>query len=262
MPESWVKLELLGEPEYETNKGASDHHDVWVQDFYGVRAMVFNGDHVQSSMKVGKPHELAGEYTRCMMAFLLFHPRPQRIVMIGLGGGSLAKFIYYEMPDASITIVEVNPKVVAAARSHFHLPRDDERLPVVIAEGGRYVAAHRATADVLIVDGFDANGQAPSLCTQSFYDDCFAALRPGGILVVNLLGDDESTDVYLQRIQASFGDTVLTIRLGEDGNVVVFGFQDAQPPRRNDELVARAQALKAMYELAFPLFVRTIKRVS
>src|SRR6266852_3464507 len=120
-------------PRIRDGHGASEHHDVWVQDFYGVRAMSFNGDHVQSTMKVGKPHQLAGEYTRRMMAFLLFHPRPQRIVMIGLGGGSLAKFIYYEMPDASITVVEVNPKVVAAARSHFHMPRDDERLRVVIA---------------------------------------------------------------------------------------------------------------------------------
>ena len=55
------------------------------------------------------------------------------------------------------------------------------------------------------------NGQASSLCSRAFYDDCFAALRPGGVFVANLLSCDENADIYLRRIQGSFGDRVLIL---------------------------------------------------
>jgi spermidine synthase len=225
-----------------------------------MRAMSFHRGPVQSAMKVGTPEELAGEYTRRIMAFLLFHPAAQRIAMIGLGGGSLAKFVYREMPEASITVVEVNPKVAAVARSHFQLPQDDARLRIVIGEGSHYVATHRDNADILIVDGFDLNGQPPSLCTQSFYDDCRAALRPGGVLVVNLLGSDHRMGIYLKRIGVSFGGTVLTLPSDEDGNLLVFAFQDVQLPS-DEELVERAVQLQARYGLVFPLFVHALTHV-
>jgi spermidine synthase len=260
--ESWVKLDAPSAAEYATQTANSDHHDVYIQDWHGVRAMSFNLGPVQSAMKVARPEELAGEYTRRIMAFLLFHPAARRIVMIGLGGGSLAKFVYREMPEASITVVEVNPKVVAAARSHFQLPQDDARLHIVIDEGSHYVATHEDNADVLIVDGFDLNGQPPSLCTQSFYDDCRAALRPGGVLVVNILGIDDSMDLYLERMDLSFGGTLLTLPSDEDGNFLVFAFQDAQPRAANEELIERAAHLQGRYGLAFPVFVRALTHAS
>ena len=36
-------------------------------------------------------------------------------------------------------------------------------------------------------------GQPPQLCSQDFYDDCFRALAPGGVLVVNLHVDHPGT---------------------------------------------------------------------
>lgn len=258
MSDSWLKLDFTSVPEYGT--GGAEHHDVYVQDRFGIRAMSFGNGEEQSAMRLGKPHELAIEYTRRIMAFLLFHPAPNDILMIGLGGGSLAKFIYYEMPGASITVAEVNPKVVAAARSHFQLPSDGERLRVVIAQGSRYLATHKGSAEVLIVDGFDANGQVSSLCSQAFYRNCFAALRPGGVFVANLLRFRKNTGVYLTRIRASFGNAVRVLTSGEDGNLVVFGFKDARTLRQNRKQIDRAQALKATYGLPFPVFAREIKR--
>jgi spermidine synthase len=117
------------------------------------------------------------------------------------------------------------------------------------------MATYRGSADVLIVDGFDVNGQVSSLCSQAFYDDCFAALRPGGVFVANLLICDENADIYLRRIQGSFGDRVLILPLREDDNLVVFAFENARPMARMNELFDRAEALKVMYGLAFPVFV-------
>src|SRR5882724_10656236 len=100
-------------------------------------------------MKLDDPDELVLSYTRAMMAFLLFHPRPEHVVMIGLGGGSLTKFVYRNLPDARTTVIESEPKVIAVARQYFHLPPDDGRLVVETAEGGAWVAANRNCCDVL-----------------------------------------------------------------------------------------------------------------
>ena len=69
-------------------------HDVLVEEYEGMRLMSFDGDRLQSAMAINSPYELAVAYTQRIMSFLLFHPAPQRIAMIGLGGGSLAKCIY------------------------------------------------------------------------------------------------------------------------------------------------------------------------
>ncbi len=239
-----------------------DQYEVLVEEYAGLRMMSFDGDRLQSAMKVSRPYELAVAYTQRIMSFLLFHPVPREIVMIGLGGGSLAKFIHHEMPDTSTTIVEVDPRVLATARSYFCLPEDDECLRVVIAEGSEYVAMHHDCADILIVDGFDFNGQAPLLCTQPFYDDCFTALRPGGVLVVNLVGVGKAEQVFLERIRTRFGDMALTSRSDIDDNCIVFGFRDKQDFLSDGKLIDLAETLMHRYGLPFPSFLETIKRMS
>ena len=97
-----------------------------VSDARGVRSLHVGGEAIQSSMKIGAPFALALDYTRCMMAFLLFHPEPRRALMIGLGGGSLAKFFYKRLKKAALKVVELDARVLAAAREHFALPPDLE----------------------------------------------------------------------------------------------------------------------------------------
>ena len=65
-----------------------------VSDARGVRTLHVGGEAIQSAMRLDDPFALALDYTRCMMAFLLFHPEPREALMIGLGGGSLAKFFH------------------------------------------------------------------------------------------------------------------------------------------------------------------------
>ncbi|MEK7438200.1 MAG: spermidine synthase, partial [Pseudomonadota bacterium] len=83
----------------------------------GVRSLHLGGDAIQSSIRLSRPDELALDYTRAMMAFLLFQPLPREVLMIGLGGGSMARYIHQRMPGTRTTVVEINAKVLAAARS-------------------------------------------------------------------------------------------------------------------------------------------------
>lgn len=85
------------------------------------KALHFSISDIQSCMRIDDPNALALEYTRTMMGFLLFRPEPRSIGMVGLGGGSLAKFCYHHLPGARIQIAEINPLVIAL-RDEFHIP--------------------------------------------------------------------------------------------------------------------------------------------
>ena len=186
----------------------------------GIRSLHFTHGEVQSSMRVGRPDELQVDYTRTMMGFLLLDPQPRRITMIGLGGGSLVKFCHRHLPCARMTVVENNPGVIALRRE-FGIPDDDARLSIVTDDGALHVAGVGGAIDVLLVDGFDHAGQPPQLCSQDFYDNCFRALAPAGVLAVNLHVDHPEHDLFIQRIAERFDGNAMEVMAGEKANCIV-----------------------------------------
>ena len=167
------------------------------------KSMVFSDIDIQSRMSVARPDELQFEYTRLMMGVLLFQPQPKRILMVGLGGGSLAKFCYKHLPEAHITVVEINPHVIAL-RQIFCIPDDDARFQVVQMDAAHFMAQTEQTFDVVFVDGFDQHGMPEQLCSPQFYSDCRRVLRHGGVAVANLHRFSAYRDVYVDRIEAAF----------------------------------------------------------
>ena len=247
---------------WRTHKAVGEQGVVEVSERDGVRFLHLGSDTVQSAMRVKAPNELELAYTRSMMGFLLFHPEPRDILMIGLGGGSVAKFVYHRLPAVKTRVVEINPQVVVAARSHFCVPEADQRLQIEITDGMEHVRNHPATCDVLMVDGYDDRSQVEALASQNFYDDCAAALTPDGVLVVNLWGSDKLFDVYFRRIEASFNGLVLAMPTGRMSNIIVFGFKRSPGNPRWQELKERAKILEAEYGLEFPDFIDALRSLN
>ena len=184
----------------------------------GIVTLYFKMGSVQSQMREDAPDDLLLTYTRIMLTFLRFNPSPRSITMIGLGGGSMAKWCHRHLPQADITVVEINPRVIAL-RDRFYIPQDDHRFRILHEDGADFVARSPGKTDVLIVDGYDTDEQPPELCSQAFYNDCYRTLTSFGLMVVNLCDCDDQ--VSMARISKSFGDQIFTI-LPEDGNAVVF----------------------------------------
>jgi spermidine synthase len=201
------------------------HVKPFVHDSLTHKALHFSISEIQSRMLLADPYLLDLEYTRTMMGFVLFNPKPERIAMLGLGGGSLAKFCYRHLPHARIEVVEINPHVIAL-RDEFLVPADDQRFHVMRIDGARFVRDCPERFDVLMVDGFDDQGQAPQLASQSFYDDCRDALRPGAVVVVNLHQGHRHHDRHVERIRRSFDGEMLLVDDGEGCNSVVFACKD------------------------------------
>ena len=110
---------------WRVRKPSDDNESVYISEKFGVRTLHIGSDTVQSSMRLSKPNDLEVSYTRSMMGFLLFNPQPRSVLMIGLGGGSIAKFIYHRFPEARAVAVEVNQQVVDVARQYFFVPPNE-----------------------------------------------------------------------------------------------------------------------------------------
>lgn len=200
----------------------------FVQEKGSEKTLHFALDEVQSRMDVRNPQALHLAYTRMMMGFLLFVPLPSTIGMIGLGGGSLAKFCHRHLPQARITVIEINPYVIAL-REEFRVPRDSERFEVIEADGAAFLRETTRRFDVLLVDAYDETGLPEPLATQRFFDDCRAALSPAGMLVVNLHGDHPHHTVHVDRLRRSFDDAVLVVDDTARDNRIVFA-ENGRPP--------------------------------
>lgn len=182
----------------------------------------FAGSVTQSRMRTFQPHHLLVPYTRTMMASLLLRPRPRLIGMIGLGGGSQAKFCHRQLPDTRVEVAENNPGVVAM-RHRFRIPADDARLQVFVEDGQTFLRARRGRYDILLVDAYDPQGIPAALSTQRWYDDCRDALAVDGVMASNLFCAD--AERHVEKLRRSFGaQRVLVLQEPHMSNRVAFAW--------------------------------------
>jgi len=243
-------------------RASSGRSDLSISEEDGIRFLHLGGEHIQSAMRITAPHALELDYTRTMMAFLLFHPRPSDCLMIGLGGGSIPKFIHRRLRQTRVRAIELDPAVVTAARSLFHVPPEDARMRIEIGDGAKVVRAAMAQCDVLFADGFIDGKQVPELVSEEFYGASFEALRSPGILVVNFFGHDRRFTRYLKRIERPFEGRVVCLEAREDGNVIAFGLKGLPERISWDALRTRAARLEARLGLPFGQFVKGLRRMN
>lgn len=192
-------------------------------------SMQFDMNLIQSRMLLSDPIALDLPYTQTMMAFLLLNAAPAKVLMIGLGGGSLPKYCHAHLPDADITVVEINAEVIAL-RDTFKVPPDGERFRVVAGDGAAFVAkAAPGAYDLILVDAFNYDGQPDPLSSLDFYKACRKALVKGtGALVVNLQDTEPECTRLVGRIWQTFGEPVMALDIECGGNrIVVAGTEEA-----------------------------------
>ncbi len=235
------------------------HSPVEISERNDTRFLHLGGPAVQSAMRLKDPYALELEYTRAMMAFLLFVPDPSDIALIGLGGGSIAKYIHRHLPQSHLTALEINPEVIAAAHAYFMLPPNDARLTVIAGDGAAFVHENPDSQDVLLVDGFDAKRIVDALASAEFYRACKAMLQPGGVAVFNLWGSDEYYPRYFDRLARAFGEHVVQLPAEKKGNIIVFAFRKPLPPVGLAHLQRAAQHLESQLGLEFEAFVSRMR---
>lgn len=223
------------------------NNSIDVSEEAGIRYLHFSVDWIQGAMRIQRPNALELAYTREMMAGLLLReaPWPREALLIGLGAGSLAKYIYHKLPETRITVVEIDPQVEIVARLHFKLPDDPTRLRIVIGDGAEYMLGDGKKFDYILVDGFDKSGRAGVLDTLPFYQACRSRLTEEGLMAVNLLGRSRGFNASKERIESAFEGRSLVFPSCDSGNTIAFATDGDPVDVTLDDLIARAKHLHA-----------------
>lgn len=221
------------------------------------RQLLFGLDLIQSSMRLDDPCALEFAYTRKMMAFVLFVPSPRHVLMVGLGGGSLAKFCHRHLPRARLTVVEIDPDVIAL-REAFDVP-DDKRLAIVEADAATYLPEVEGDTDVLLLDGFDAKGIAPAFLSRSFYRAARNRLRPGGMAVANFAGPRKYWSRHLALLNEAFEGRVQVGTVPGGDNHIAFAFADAGYSLDWKQMEKRAARLGERFPLDFSAIMDSLR---
>ncbi len=235
-----------------------------IVDKEGVRALHFGSHSRQSTMLLAEPNELHSLYAQSMMGLLLFNDKPEDILMIGLGGGTIPKYLLHHFEQCKIQVVEYRDSVLKIARSHFGLPLNP-RLKIKIGCGGEYVSTQsrkiREKHDIIIVDAFDHEGMAPQVASENFFDGCKSLLKNDGLLAINLWGNNK--DLFQDiawNIGRVFEWRILFLPVRKRGNIIGFAFRENATQYTMKQLREKAKQLEQQYHFEFTLYVKDFKR--
>ncbi len=160
------------------------HHIVVAEDRFA-RYLRFDRS-FQSGMYLNDPFESPFLYPAYAHLGLIFRPQAKRVLMVGLGGGSIQKRFWRDYPDMRIDVVELDPMVDVAKR--FFVVREDPRLRITVLDGRLFLRGTAQKYDIIILDAYFADSIPFHLTTKEFLQIVRSRLMPGGVVVSNIIG--------------------------------------------------------------------------
>jgi spermidine synthase len=226
-----------------------------VVESYGVRSLHFGSTARQSAMALANPDHIELPYLRAMLVGLVFVPAPARILILGLGGGSLPRFLLQQYPETVIEVVESRAAMVGVAREYFGLA-DGGGLIIRIADAGEYLQQRLTEGhcqyDLILVDVFDDQGLAPMVIRHDFFEALASLVNFSGVVGVNLWsGHAESFRAVMRLLKRCFPTGVYTLPVVGRGNVIGLGLEATLGVPRLKGCLARAQSLELRTGIEF-----------
>lgn len=208
------------------------YRNIVVAEGEGHRCMKFGRLHArQSCIMLSDPNRLVLNYSHGMLASFFAIENPQRVLVIGLGGGVLPNALHNLNPLLDIDAVELDPAVVRVARSHFGYVTDEKSkvyesdARVFIRSQGRLGEKY----DLIFIDAFDKDYIPEHLLTVEFLTQVRNLLRPGGLVASNTFAAGALAGSEAATYQSVFGE-LLNINL-PGGNRIILSSRDGLPSK-------------------------------
>ncbi|MBW2316893.1 MAG: fused MFS/spermidine synthase [Deltaproteobacteria bacterium] len=204
----------------------------------------------QSVISLTDPDAVPTEYVRLATLGLALARRTERVLLVGLGGGTFTNLVRRVRPGAEIDAVELDPVVVEAATRFFGV-EPSPRHRIHVADAADFLAKTERRFDLVFLDTYDGEGMPAHLATEAYFTSAVRRLRPGGVVVANFgVGEPMDYVALARRLRAAAGDA-LCISGREEANLVVLAGA-ADTLRRRDVATGAAQ-LDAEGRLPFRL---------
>jgi spermidine synthase len=206
------------------------------------------------------PDDMPVPYTQTFAAALLYPEKVRRILMVGLGAGSVSTYLARAMPDVAIDVVELDPGVIAAGRKYFGLLETD-RVRFIESDGRVYLNRNKGLYDLILLDAFREQGVPFHLLTREFYSLVKERLAPGGVVASNV---EDDTKLHAATI-ATFGAVFPTVDVyrnkdPEEAESILVATSGAKPS--TEALIECATALQQQYHFRYPMADRVGERLA
>jgi spermidine synthase len=235
-------------------EGDSLYHHIRVSEEGGYRYLSFNRARgSQSKVSVKEPFKLQFPYTRAAFVVPAFMERkPERILLVGLGGGSIPRVMAKKYPDAEIDIVEIDEDVITAAKKYFFfIPTSKMRISVM--DGRRFLRSSTEKYDIIFLDAYDDMSIPFHLTTKEFFELVKQRLSPDGIVASNIWGPN-TDEFYLSEVRTyqEVFPYVYMIDAVPSNNYILISCSQNKVMTKTI-LEERATSLQKQFEFDFPL---------
>lgn len=197
----------------------------------------------QSCQYKERPDELVFDYARLSFVGLLAHPQPDRVLIVGLGGGSIPTAFHQLFPEAQIDVVEIDPAVVDVARRFFHF-KEGENMDVTVKDARVFVkqaGIFGRKYDYIVLDAFNGDYIPEHLMTKEWLEECKRILADDGVLIANTFSVSQLYHNESVTYEAAFG-WMRNVKENSGNRIILTG--NIEPVSR-EELVAVAETMDA-----------------
>jgi spermidine synthase len=227
------------------------YHRITVSDEGRVRYLKLD-NYWQSALDLEQPHRTVFRYADYMHLGMVFQPQPRRVLVIGMGGGTIPKRYLEDYPDVRVDVVDIDPAVVEVAYRFFQVPQN-RRLQAFAQDGRQFVRRTGARYDHVLMDAYLRDTLPFHLATREFFQEVRSRLQPGGAFVVNVIGALDGPHsrlfraVYRTLAEVYPGVYVFPVDFGAGGwvealrNIIVVATDHRWTPQ---EVGRRAQAVR------------------
>ncbi len=231
---------------------SSLYQNILVTENGSVRCMQFTvrkDQHNQSCRDAKAPKRFVFTYTRMMLAALLLDPEPQRILVVGLGGGTLPTALAELYPRAHIDVVELDPAVLRVARAYFDF-KTSANVEVFVQDARVWTKRALARADpprfdLVMLDAFNGDYIPEHLMTREYLQETKALVADGGVVAANTFSTSKLYDSESVTYADVFG-TFLNLKPPDSANRVIVAVRSDLPDKetlaRNARKLERALA--------------------
>lgn len=233
------------------HKERSLYRNILVEDKGDLRCLKFNVKSTktqQSCYLKSQPHQLVFNYTKLLMASLLITPEPKRILIIGLGGGTMSNTLAQLYPQSQIDNVEIDPAVIKVARDYFGF-FENENINTFTQDGRIFIKRallKKKSYDWIILDAFNGDYIPEHLLTKEFLQEAKDLLNDHGILSSNTFSLSELYAHESATYKAVFGD-FYQVRNKANSNRIILVSKNGFP----DESIDSSNIEKLNAKLSF-----------
>jgi spermidine synthase len=204
-------------------------------------------DYTESVSNLLDPDDLPLRYAQVMTIATVYAETPRKILMLGLGGGSISTYLGRFMPEAAITTVEIDPGVISAAKNYFGL-RETERMHYRAGDGRVFLTRSNELYDLILLDAYRGGYVPFHLLTREFYTLVKRRLAPGGAAAFNV---HDGSKLYASTVK-TLGEVFAAVDLFPTGRGEVIAVATASSIN-TQVLEERAAELQKRYGFRFPL---------